>query len=86
MKLKIVNRYSPGERLFRLFRLIWDGHYPATPSCKLTFAVAIRGFYWLPGLYRLRTSETLHRRWHLVLIPFVVIRIHYAKSYGGRFT
>jgi hypothetical protein len=85
MKLRIVNRYSPGERLFRLFRLVWGGSYPSVPSRKLTFAVAIRKERWLPGLFRLRNGETFHRRWHLVLIPCVVIRIHYARSYGGRF-
>lgn len=83
--MKLVNRYSPEEKLLRLFRLTWDGHYPAIPSRKLTFGLAVRRDYWLPGLYRIITGELYHRRWVLVLIPFVAIRIHFAKSYGGRF-
>jgi hypothetical protein len=83
--LKLVNRYSPEERLFRVFRLMWDGAYPALPSRKLTVAVAFRRNRWLPGVYRIRQQELFNRYWHLVPLPFVVIRIHYAKSYGGRF-
>jgi hypothetical protein len=85
VKIKIVNRYSQQEKLCRVFRVMWDGKYPTVPSRKLTFALALRKNRWLPGLFRIRTDELYHWRWHLVLVPFLVIRIHFAESHGGQF-
>lgn len=60
LKWKTVMRYSPDERLYRLFRITTDGRWPEIPSRKLSFAWRCR-WCWNP------------------------LRIHYVKSYGGRF-
>lgn len=73
MQIKFVNRYSPTERIYRLFRIMWvrgtvgDGR---GYSAKLTFAIT-------PDLFRFRFLGA-----DLYLV-FLFVRIHYERSYGG---
>lgn len=73
MKLKVVNRWDPSQRKFRLFRLLWtrgrvgDGR---GYSAKLSFAVRpmlFRNLYSFDG-------------WEVTLFG---VCAHYCRSYGG---
>lgn len=52
---KWVMRYSQRERLFRIFRIVWDGKYPSIPSRKLSVAVRTK-IHWEMVRIRLRKS------------------------------
>lgn len=55
LRFKMVLRYSPGERLFRVFRLMWDGDWPTVPARKFSFAIRLRPTFF-PLRFRLDES------------------------------
>jgi hypothetical protein len=42
LRFKLVLRYSPPERLFRVFRLMWDGDWPTVPARSFSLAIRCR--------------------------------------------
>lgn len=75
MKLQRVMRWDSTARLFRLGRLIWDHGTVGDGngySVKLSLALA-------PQLLR---SKREFQGWILTVCG---VRIHYVRSYGGRF-
>lgn len=75
MKLQPVMRSDPDARLFRVARLVWDRGTVGDGtgySVKLSVALA-------PRLFRFRREL---EGWILTLFG---VRVHYARSYGGRF-
>jgi hypothetical protein len=76
MTLKLVGRWSPPERMLRLARVIWSvGEGPGMGrgySAKLS--VALR-----PSLLAFR------RECDGWLLTVCGLRLHYQRSYGGRF-
>ena len=77
MKIKTVFRYSPPERLYRLFRFIWrrgkgPGHgSPANYDAELTVALCPP---WRIGFRRECDG------WRCLSLG---IRLHHERSYGG---
>lgn len=75
MTFKPVMRYDPILRWVRLFRLIWNTGVVGDGqgySSKLTVALTPRLFRW-------------DRGWHAWTLTILFVRIHYVRSYGGRF-
>ncbi len=75
MKIQTVFRVDPTARLIRIARLIWDRGVVGDGkgySNKLSVALAPRfaGF---------------KRELHGWIVTILGIRIHYCRSYGGRF-
>jgi hypothetical protein len=60
LRLKMVLRYSRGERLFRVFRIMWDGDWPTIPARK--FSLAIR-LWPTPFPLRLRFDRSYGGNW-----------------------
>jgi hypothetical protein len=70
MRFEEVLRYSKDERLYRLFRIVWDGRWSfdgrgeyagvISPARKLSVAIRMRPCPW-------------------------PLRIRFVKSYGGNF-
>lgn len=75
MTCKIVLRHSPKERLFRLFRVMWnhgtvgDGN---GYSAKFTVAFVRKLFAW-------------KCEWDGWCVHVAGVRFHFRKSYGGIF-
>ena len=73
MTVKFVGRKAPG--IYRLFRVMWckgkvgDGR---GYSAKLSFA-------FVPWIFNVR------RDWHEFECTVLGLRVHYKRSYGGRF-
>jgi hypothetical protein len=75
MKLQRVLRWDPTARLFRVCRLVWERGTVGDGtgySAKLTLALA-------PRLIRFRRESD---GWILTICG---LRVHSARSYGGRF-
>ena len=77
MRLKTVFRYSPHEKLYRLFRVIWrrgKGPGVGAPNnydAELTFALC------RPWWIGFRRECDGWRLW------FAGLRVHHEKSFGG---
>jgi len=74
MTFKSVLRYSPPERLLRVFRVIWECGEPGLGGYSAKFSVGVK-----PSLFGF-SSE--FGGWCLTLLG---VRLHYARAYGGRF-
>jgi hypothetical protein len=82
MRFKPIFRYSTDERLYRLFRVIWNtDEY----SVKLTFAIGVKPWMWFIGGYEQKPREFHSYIYWLGLIPCLPLRIHYMRSFGGVF-
>lgn len=73
MILKTVMRHDPGQRLYRVARIIWD-----TDMRKLSLGIEPRWFRWD------KRTKTPGTRPDYALTLFGV-RLHYMRSYSGRF-
>jgi hypothetical protein len=69
MKIKKVFRWDREEKVYRIFRIMWDN---PKNSNKLSFALSPVLFRFSKGFYE----------WRIYILG---IRIHRAKSFGGRF-
>jgi hypothetical protein len=74
MTFKRVMTYSDRERMVRLFRLIWErgevGH--GGYSAKFTVGLAPKLLIW-------------RREWDGWLLYLLGVRLHFKRSWGGRF-
>lgn len=76
MKVKRVFRYDESQKVFRLFRIVWNGKTKPVGkdySCQLYFA-------FKPKIYELIRNDD---GFEFVALG---IRFSYRKSYGGIFT
>jgi hypothetical protein len=74
--LKRVMRYDSDNRMFRLFRIMWERGVVGDGngySAKVSLALTPRLFRW-------------QREGDGWLLTFFGLRLHYRRSYGGRFT
>jgi hypothetical protein len=75
MRFKRVCRWSRGERLFRVARWTWErGRVGDGRGYGAKFSLAFR-----PALFQFRRELD---GW---LFTVLGVRLHYARSYGGRF-
>jgi hypothetical protein len=78
MRLKWVFRWDDIQRFWRIARILWErGDGPGTGrgySAKLSFALD-------PKLFRLPERDA-STDWRFTLLG---LRLHYCRSYGGRF-
>lgn len=73
MRLKIVNRYAPTERTYRLCRFLWErGTRGERGWYSAKFSVALR-----PSLFHFGTG---YGEWFLTVLG---VRMHYQRAYGG---
>ena len=77
MKLKLVGRYDPCNKILRLFRIYWHSKNSYNS-----------GLHWKSK----KMSLALWKKWyHIqikednVMICFLGVRVHYMKSYSGLF-
>ena len=75
LRFKRVMRLDTVQRHFRLARVMWERGIPGKGgySVKLSFGLIPRFFGWHRGAQNDAT------------VTFMGIRIHYCRSYGGRF-
>lgn len=76
LRFRRVMRLDTIQRHFRLFRLCWEFGTPGDGvgySVKLTFGLQ-------PVLFRYRRNAS--RDWEVAVCG---LRVHYGRSYGGRF-
>lgn len=80
-RFKWVLRLDTPQRHFRLFRMVWErGTFDGRGySVKFSVGVECRWFY-LEGFNRDRRCWKYD--WRVTLLG---LRLHYARSYGGRF-
>jgi hypothetical protein len=97
-RFKNVWRWSRSERRLRLFRIMWErdgGPGLATLGgregydVKLSFAIERKfqdswvGLFWKSHVCYKRLNN--YELW-ICVIPWFPIRVHYLRSYGGRFS
>jgi hypothetical protein len=75
MIFKWVGRYDPRNRLLRLCRLVWDrGIVGDGKGYSVKLSLGLR-----PALLHWR------REWDGWLATLFGVRVHFCRSYGGRF-
>jgi len=74
MRFRLVCRYSPGERLFRVGRVMWDRGVVGSGgwSRKLSLGISGYWFHW----------SRHHDEWLVIVLG---VRVHCVKSLGGWF-
>ncbi|HBS81366.1 MAG TPA: hypothetical protein DD989_22355 [Pseudomonas sp.] len=74
MRVKKVMTWSPSEKTLRLLRVMWENGTPGKGgySVKLSLALVSRFARW----------ERCRYEWALTLAG---VRLHYRRSYGGKF-
>lgn len=60
LRFKMVLRHSAPERLYRVFRLMWDGDWPEIPARKLSFAIRLSPCLWP---FRVRLDRSYGGNW-----------------------
>lgn len=96
IRYKRVLRWSPKERMLRLFRIMWQRGKGdigfSNPifqpyDVKLSFAIEIKledswvGVFWKKPREGSVSKDTFV---YVCIVPWFPIRIHYSRSHGGR--
>ena len=74
LRFKSVMRLDTIQRHYRLFRVMWERGNPGFGGYSVKFSVALT-----PQLFAFRREAN---GWFVTLCA---VRLHYARSYGGRF-